>query len=292
MGYSHYFHCATKGLQDDILFPSTRAFIAGMNRIGVTYLQAKQNNPVIIIAFCLMDNHVHFILYGTYESCLKFMCKYRILTEMWFAYHPDEGRGKKKWDIGIWRINDQESLIEKIAYVLRNPTAAGMPVAPYGYRWSSANLMFTENSFKTQDKKHSRDISLTKNRKLFNTKTRIPKDWMLDSSGMIWPGCYTDYERTQRLFKTVSSFNFEMNRKIEDQVNAEMLADSISLPDSDILEKAEKLSSSLFDTGRIKELSVPQRTQLAKILKKETGALSKQLSRIVGIRQDLLKELI
>ena len=59
---AHYYHCATKGFDHSILFADVREFIAGMNRIGICLAMLRTDHPVIIIAFCLMDNHVHFIL--------------------------------------------------------------------------------------------------------------------------------------------------------------------------------------------------------------------------------------
>lgn len=288
----HYYHCATRGLEDDILFPGLVAFIAGMNRVGICLLQSIRGNyPVRIITFCLMDNHVHFILYGTNDDCYRFMTNYRKLTEMWFAYHPEEGTGKKKWDIGVWRIPDQENLIEKIVYVLRNPTVAGLMMSPQGYLWSSASLMFADKTFLEKGFTKVSSISLSKKRRMFNSKTLIPDNWLVNESGMIWPGSYVEYDRAERLFKSAAAFNYEMNKKVEDKVNAEMLAGMVSLPDNEIKEKVESVANELYQS-RIKDLSVDQRRNVAKIIKKETGTSTKQLARVVGIRKDLLKELI
>lgn len=209
----HYYHCATKGLVDDILFSGLVSFIAGMNRIGICLLQSvRANYPVRVIAFCLMDNHVHFILYGTEDDCYRFMTNYRKLTEMWFAYHPEVGTGKKKWDIGVWRIFDQENLIEKIVYVLRNPTAAGLSVSPQGYLWSSASLMFADKTFLEKEFVKVSSISLSKKRGMFYSKTLIPDNWLVNESGLIWPGSYVEYDRAERLFKSAAAFNYEMNK--------------------------------------------------------------------------------
>jgi REP element-mobilizing transposase RayT len=69
----HFYHFATKGLEDDILFGSVEGFIAGMNRIALCLCRLGKEHLVIVICFCLMDNHVHFILYGTEEDCILFM---------------------------------------------------------------------------------------------------------------------------------------------------------------------------------------------------------------------------
>lgn len=73
----HFYHFATKGLEDDILFGSVEGFIAGMNRIALCLCRLGKEHLVIVICFCLMDNHVHFILYGTEEDCILFMENYK-----------------------------------------------------------------------------------------------------------------------------------------------------------------------------------------------------------------------
>ena len=56
-----YFHICTDGRKLPWMFQDDDDFIAGINRIGLCYLKTG----VIIIAYVLMDNHVHFVLYGT-----------------------------------------------------------------------------------------------------------------------------------------------------------------------------------------------------------------------------------
>ena len=139
----HYYHYATEGLKDDFLFASTLEFIAGINRIALCLCRIGSDHPVQIICFCLMDNHVHFILYGTEKDCDLFMVTYKNATERWLRHHRDKNGPGKNWRIGHWLIEDKDRLKTTIAYVHRNPTAAGMAVSPAGYRWSSASLVFS-----------------------------------------------------------------------------------------------------------------------------------------------------
>ena len=288
----HYFHCATKGLTDDVLFSSEKSFIAGMNRIAVCYLMQKVKHPIVVLAFCLMDNHLHFILHGTYDSCNRFMELYKRLTEIWLENHPEEGSQGKEWDIGIWQIANREKLIEKVVYVLRNPMTAGQPYSPTSYRWSSGNLLFSDKGFPLKISILAGSLSLSERRRRFNTRVLIPDEWRILPDDVIWPGCYTEYARVERLFKGVKSFLFELNQKVEDDVNQEMEEEYISLPDGDIREKALALASYMYNKERIADLTVLQRQVVGKELKKLTGTSTKQIARIVRIKYDLLKELI
>ena len=43
-----------------------------MNRIAVCYLYClEKGRPVRIVAFCLLNNHFHFVLYGNEEELKK-----------------------------------------------------------------------------------------------------------------------------------------------------------------------------------------------------------------------------
>ena len=81
MGNKGFYHLFSDGFRTDVLFEDKLAFIAGMNIVALCFFRCN----VSILAFCLMDNHVHFILYGTKEDCLKFrdkfIHKYGILTD-------------------------------------------------------------------------------------------------------------------------------------------------------------------------------------------------------------------
>ena len=90
MDKPHYFHFATEGLKDDMLFCSVTEFIAGVNRIALCLIRLGPDHPVQVICFCLMDNHVHFILYGLEEDCILFMERYKLATELWLRHHGKE----------------------------------------------------------------------------------------------------------------------------------------------------------------------------------------------------------
>lgn len=52
-----YFHVCTDGRSLPWMFQDESDFIAGVNRIGICYLRTDAK----VIAYVLMDNHVHFV---------------------------------------------------------------------------------------------------------------------------------------------------------------------------------------------------------------------------------------
>ena len=50
-----YYHICTEGLGNDLIFRTDEDYIRGMNAIGIL----AYRHGISILAFCLMDNHVH-----------------------------------------------------------------------------------------------------------------------------------------------------------------------------------------------------------------------------------------
>lgn len=74
-----YFHVCEDGRMHTWMFQDESDFIAGVNRMGICCLRTS----VKVIAYVLMDNHVHFVLCGTMPECKRFRC---ILTSRpWMA---------------------------------------------------------------------------------------------------------------------------------------------------------------------------------------------------------------
>ena len=279
----HYYHCASKGLDAGILFASRTQFVAGMNRVGMC-LQAVPG--IIIFCFVLMDNHVHFILYGTEEECRQFMAQYKKLTCIYFVNAT--GRKLSDFEYDCWIIHNKEKLQEKICYVLRNPLVAGMKTLPTNYAWGSGPLMFT-------GERDSRfhplgETSEYARRKLFGTKQNIPSDWLVNDEGMLWPGSYVDIQRAEAAFGSAAKFLYELNKKNEDLINQEMYGDSISLHDADAAAILEKTAEDMFGSGCIDYLSLEERLELIRTVNRTRGTDIKQLGRILHIKyQDLAK---
>ena len=61
-------HFYTAGDSVDVIFHDDNEFLDGMNRI----LPVVACYDVLILAFVLMDTHVHFVLYGDFDSCNRF----------------------------------------------------------------------------------------------------------------------------------------------------------------------------------------------------------------------------
>ena len=285
----HFYHYCSKGLERDTLFAGDLEFVAGMNRIAVCYLlNLLAGTPVRILAFCLMSNHFHFILYGDEISCDAFVARYKKLTSMWLVRH--RGRNiTQKMEIGHWPVA-ADKLAEKIIYVLRNPVAAGFKLVPSAYRWSSASLLFCNAGTPRWGSVSAGSLSVSKRRVKGYTRVRIPDEWVMMPDGMIWPGNYIDSELAEKQFQSLGSYMYMLNNaNIDRDCEKEMMGGSMVLPDGDVKLRAREIIKKLFGKDKIETCTPAERVGTASILRKEMGCSHKQLARVLHLRMEDLK---
>lgn len=267
----HYYHCATKGFDHCVLFADAREFVAGMNRIALCTAKLQETIPVIVIAFCLMNNHK--------------------LTMMWQRSHRESAPIDEPWEYDAWQVYDEEDLKQKIAYIFRNPTVARMGFTPQGYRWSSARLVFSDYGVIPEGARSIGSLSSYEFRNAFESKIALPVEWHLLQDGLIWPGCYTDFKRVERLFGHPRNLLFYLNQNVETEINQQMYGETISLPDQDVAQIAREIAQKRFGIDDMARLDLPDRILLCRLVKKGTRASLKQLARISHLPLGELKKI-
>jgi len=93
-----------------------------------------------IFAYCLMDNHVHFIVIPRKEDSLA---KVFSISHMRYSQYFNK---KKNASGHLWQgrfyscVLDGDYLVAALRYVERNPVRAGIVRKPWRWRWSSAGV--------------------------------------------------------------------------------------------------------------------------------------------------------
>ena len=292
-GMNRFFHWCSRGLTADLLFANEQEFIAGMNRIAVCYLYClDKDRPVRIVAFCLLNNHFHFVLYGAEEDCELFMEHYKMLSLQWIRYHRQE-RLHSEIELGHWPAYRPEIIKEKVVYTLRQTLEAGMRLTPQGYPWCSARLMFNDNSYLLETAKTAEEHSRRTIQKRLSSEILLPSYWKILADGTVWPGHYTDVQLAENIFAGVRDFMFSLNNgNVDKAVLAEMSPGAPSLPDTEVRDKAESFARGLFGRKGISACTATERIRIAGYLRKDLHCGHKQLARIVRMNeQDLRKSI-
>lgn len=278
-------HFTTDGNAVDSMFIDEEDFKCGMNRIYMTW-QTFQD--VIILAFCLMDTHIHFILYGDFASCNRFMHEYVRRTSMHISRKYNDKHKMDNVPIRHQSIDTDLYLKNCICYTFRNPTAAGICYSEYSYPWSSACLMqeymdqWNSPTFSKSTTPASH-FSQDKLRKICHSKESInPEIRIIDN--IIFPDEYVATDVVRRLFRSRKAFHFFMCTTKESDIESREGAYShLSIPIQEMRQHKTEMCMKLFGKKDIRSLNTSQRMQLARALKAKFTCSSKQILRLCGL---------
>ena len=78
----NYYHLFANGRDAQDLIRSEQDYYYQMNLVAI----CSNELNVEILAFSLEDTHPHFLLYGTYEECDKYMRQFRRLSYVKRSY--------------------------------------------------------------------------------------------------------------------------------------------------------------------------------------------------------------
>ena len=128
-----YHHVVTRGNNKRSIYEREldRWFFAvTVNRVAAKY-------DWRIVAWALMDNHYHLIIYVGQKGLAAGMCELNTAYAMWF--NGQHGRvnhlfGKRYWNR---RLRTDASLLNAVRYVVQNPRRAGGSRPLEGYVWTS-----------------------------------------------------------------------------------------------------------------------------------------------------------
>ena len=282
-----YYHISSHGLEKNDIFKCDADFVLGMNDVAICVL----GYDVIILCFCLMSNHFHFVLYGTLEECRLFSEEYKRRCGIRMRRGGGEVKGLKSLEIQIDFVEGKEYLENVIAYILRNPMAAGIRVVPYNYRWSTIHLYFS--NINAQVGKRLNDMSERKRFRLLKSWKPVPDNYCVDETGMILPGCYVDASKVEQIFGSPARFMYMLAKKIENEVELCMgVTNKFAMTDREIASQMKALLLEEFGVSSIELLSAEQRVRLCLLLKRNFMAGVKQVARLTRLPVDVVQKII
>lgn len=290
-------HFSTDGDGVDLLFHSENDFKAAMNRIAVASLRFE----IAILSFCLMDNHVHFVLWGTFDACDQFVRQFIRLTSHYISVHYSIRSFAEGIQVGYESIESEQYLKDAICYDLRNPTVAGARYSFYDYPWSSGSMLFRTKDRWTSplwsfflDKACPKEVlayfsvkkvcQMTRREyhEFFHTWNPVPGQWIL-MDGVVLPDNYMPVSVIEQLFRSHKGFLFFCGRGQEKIIDGQVTRNQICLPDQELRLKRNQVSLELFGTDKIRALSARQRLELGQELRRRFYPSLKQIARMIRL---------
>ena len=274
-----YFHICTDGNSLSWMFKDDEDFIIGINRIGLCFIKTK----VKVIAFVLMDNHVHFVLHGSMPECKKFITLYKRLTGKWILTKYGLNNFLHGLPTEIIRIQGEENLLNTIAYLDRNPLIAGYRYMPGEYQWGSSRYLFRDqNSIGLKEADCETLISsFTRRAQISFLKSNIivPNDWKINGAGMINPSSI--------------KYSYFLAKKLEGAVEHELMqSQKTFIADKELRIIVSELVKETYGVNDIKNLDVNARLIIAKKLRYSYASSIKQISRMTHLERSALEGFI
>lgn len=284
------FHVCTKGLPKSLLFASADDFKMGMKLIPLCLLGKEAPS---VYAFCLMDNHVHFILRGTYSGCLAFIRTYKRCLSRKFGSEGRHGIFREGGEVLLKEMTDPLYVAQAIAYVLRNPVKAGLHVTPQGYPWSSARLYFSAGDWSSVGCHRIGSLGSEARKSLTNNYMKLPKEWLVDHNGMILPECYVNVRAVEAMYGRPGQFMYWLNKADDRMLELDSgVAAKSRYTNEELQTNMNEIIVRHFGKSSLKDLGMQARAELASIMKRRFGAGPSRLSRLLGIEKDILSKLI
>ena len=283
-----YYHVCTDGNAIAWMFQDDEDFIAGVNRVGLCVLMTC----VEVVAFILMDNHVHFVLYGSAVKCKAFINMYKRLTGRWISNKYGLSDYLRLLPAEMIRIADEESLMNTIAYIDRNSIVAGYKCMPCEYPWGTARYMFRDKSdAAVKDVVCARigSMPIVQQRAVLKTRISVPGDWLICQNGMILPSSFMDLGHVERIFKTPARYSYFLAKKLEGTVEMQMNESRRTfMTDKELREVTKQISCKLYGVDDVRSLDVKSRMAIARKLRYDYASTVKQISRMLYLDPDLL----
>ena len=280
-----YFHVCTDGRSLPWMFKDESDFIAGVNRIGICCLRTGAK----VVAYVLMDNHVHFVLRGTMPKCKEFITLYKQLTGTWIHVKYGLNDYLRLLPTSILLLDTEERLLNTIAYIDRNSIVAGYRYLPTEYPWGSARYVFKDSTGKDDTRPLSTMTRRTQ-RTLLGTRIMLPGEWKVDSKGMLCPDSFLDTSVIESYFKTPARYAYFLAKKWEGAVEQEMeSSQKIFVPDIELREIVRKMVLQDYGKRRVTDLDAHARLSIARKLRYRYASTLKQISRMVHLDRSALE---
>ena len=135
MSTSGYMHIITRGIGRQLLFEEPEDYQHYLKALDRYCTETHVN----VCAYCLMENHVHLLVYGETEQIILLMKKLGVSYSFYFNRKYDRVGHLFQDRYRSEPVEDDAYLLTAFRYILRNPCKAGICKASE-YPWSSYGM--------------------------------------------------------------------------------------------------------------------------------------------------------
>ena len=266
-------------LEHGLWFREDEDFKVAMNYVAI---QAACYSEVVVLAFVLMSNHVHFVLRGRRDEVVASVTQFKQRYALYYRRKYGIKEFLRRNELDIQQIPTEDEAVERtIAYVQMNCVAANICSHPSQYPWGTGNTFFNTN--KSVGKKLGEYSARARGRLMHSDCNKLPDRWRL-FDGYILPVEYVDVKYVETLFRSPKRFNYFMNNSSKARKRIETADDHFpAFRDQTILVSIPDLCRSLFQKNSFKNLQESEQVEFVRQIRFRFSADANQIARVCGI---------
>ena len=279
-GGGPYWHLATPGMSQEVLFISEDDFRFGMSSAAI----CAAETGIVILAHTLMGNHIHDIVQGSNERCMTYITRRRDRLR---RYLRQQGRDvdMKAFTCDPIPITNLEMLRNEIVYVHRNGYVVNPCHTPFSYPWGTGPYYFNPLAREDEGVAFSSLKYKIKREEVFHGRdARLPEGYRF-RNGFIYPPSYCRIDEGEKIFRDAHQYFTLLSKNVEAySEEAKRLGDTIVLTDEEMFPTMQIECRKRF--GKIKrpaELSRSEKVELARVMHEDYAASNSQIQRILSL---------
>ena len=274
-----YYLVTTEHLKKGLWFRDNEDYRVGMNYVAIASFVCG----VMVLAFVLMSNHVHFVLYCTEEEARNFINEFKADCSRFVALKYGVRDLLRRNRVDIQRISpDDESFERAVAYTQMNPPAANICLTPADYPWGTGGTFF-----KVRAEKGMRLGEMSRHAiyKLLHTKRTLPANWIVGEDGHILPESYVPVNLVESIFRKPKRMNYFLQNSSKAKRRQEFQGNDLpSFRDQVLYAAIPDLCRSFFGKSEVSALDENQRQELVRQLRRRFSADVHQIARVTSLR--------
>lgn len=282
-----YWHIYTNGTKMQNIFCCEGDFKAAMWTLAAA---VHLSNRVRLLTFELMGNHIHLIIAGQKEDCIKAFDLFASRLKLAF---PKRQR-TIDWSMfimDILPIENLQALRNEIIYANRNAFVANPAYTPDSYPWGGGCAYFTP-WLKYLKSKPLRELPILTQRELLHTRDISPFADIREIDLIPFIPSFCDIKLGESMFRDARSYFNSLTRNTEafSQIAAK-LKDSVFLTDEELYSALCSHISKEYSIKTPSELNAQQRIDTARHLHFNFNATNQQLRRMLRLDIAILEEI-
>ena len=269
----------TDHLETELWFRDEEDFKVGMNFVAI---QAACCPEVVVLAFILMSNHVHFVLSGTWRDVASFIRQFKHRYSIYYNARWGIQKFLRLTGVDIKEIPYEDEAPERaIAYVQMNCVAANICAHPGQYPYGTGDAFFNQRV--TSGDRLGNLSARARERLLHTNCESLPLSWHLGPEGFVQPQEYVDVRAVETLFRSPKRMNYFLTSSSKARKRLESEEHLPAFRDQIILAALPDLCRSLFGKESFRELSPEEQTELMRQIRFRFSADVNQIARVCGL---------